>query len=75
MAIAFEPAEVKALTAAFDRICRELKLERKAEPVRGLVARKVIEFADHGSRSNELLGLINPDSPARFTGEPTQHCF
>jgi hypothetical protein len=53
---AFEPAEVEALTEAFERICRELKLARGVDDsMRELVARKVIGFAECGSRNQELV--------------------
>lgn len=52
---AFEPAEVEALTEAFERVCRELNLTHKSDPRRDLVARKVIEFAECGSRDPVLI--------------------
>ena len=52
---AFEPAEVEALTEAFERICRELNFTDKSDPMRDLVARKVVEFAECGSRDPVLI--------------------
>ena len=47
---AFEPSEIRALTEAFEAVCRELRLDRSNDPLRDLVARKVIGFAECGTR-------------------------
>jgi hypothetical protein len=68
---AFDPAEAQALAETFDRICRELKLESETDPVRELVARKVIEFAESNSRDPELIRafvLSEIQSISRHTG-------
>jgi hypothetical protein len=51
---AFDSAEIEGLTKAFENVCRELKLTRK-NPMRELVARKIIDFAERGSRDPELI--------------------
>jgi hypothetical protein len=55
---AFEPSEVKALTEAFERVCRELRLVQTEDPMRELVARKVIEFAERGMCDPALIRVF-----------------
>ncbi len=52
---AFEPAEIDALTEAFETICRALKLGKSKEALREKVAQKVIVFAELGERNPEKI--------------------
>jgi hypothetical protein len=47
---AFEPAAVDAMSAAFEDVCRTLGLAELSDPLRDMVAKKVIEFAQRGER-------------------------
>jgi hypothetical protein len=47
---AFEPAAIEAMSAAFEDVCRDLGLAERTDPLRDLVAKKVIEFAQRGER-------------------------
>ena len=52
---AFEPTQIEALVEAFNMVCREFKLESTSDPLRELVARKIIEFAEKGTTDLLLL--------------------
>jgi hypothetical protein len=47
---AFEPAAIDAMSVAFEDVCRTLGLAELSDPLRDLVAKKVIEFAQRGER-------------------------
>jgi len=47
---AFEPPAIKAMSAAFEDVCRALGLAERTDPLRDLVAKKIIELAQQGER-------------------------
>jgi hypothetical protein len=47
---AFDPDEVEAISAAFEDACRTLGLAERIDPLRDLVARKIIDCAQTGER-------------------------
>jgi hypothetical protein len=47
---AFEPAAIDAMSIAFEDVCRTLGLAELSDPLRDMVAKKVIEFAQRGER-------------------------
>jgi hypothetical protein len=51
----FDPAEVELLVAAYDRVCRTLSLADESDPLRTIVAMKVIYVARRGVRDPEDL--------------------
>jgi len=52
---AFEPAAIEAMSAAFEDVCRRLGLAERSDPLRDMVAKKVIEFAQRGERDQARL--------------------
>ena len=46
----FEPDHVAVMTAAFEDVCRELRLAQREDPIRDIVARAIIECAQTGER-------------------------
>jgi hypothetical protein len=52
---AFEPAAIDAMSAAFEEVCRTLGLAELSDPLRDMVAKKVIEFAQRGERGQARL--------------------
>ena len=46
----YDPSEIQALTTAFDQVCRELGLSLRSDPLRRVVARKIFENAESGTR-------------------------
>jgi hypothetical protein len=58
---AFEPDEIRLMTAAFEDACRVLGLADPTNPWRDIVAKKIIEAAQAGERDQDRLrerGLI-----------------
>jgi hypothetical protein len=47
---AFEPELITVMSAAFDQACRQLGLAETEDPLREIVARKIIECAQTGER-------------------------
>ena len=47
---AFDPQAVKALAAAYDDACAVLHVVDRADPRATIVAKKIIEHAQHGER-------------------------
>jgi hypothetical protein len=47
---AFEPEQVKVMTAAFEDVCRELGLAEREDPLRDMVAKAIVECAQTGER-------------------------
>ena len=45
---AFEPDRIAVMSSAFEEACRALGLAERTDPLRDLVARKVIELAQQG---------------------------
>jgi hypothetical protein len=54
----YDPSEVEALTRAFEQVCCELKLERKGDPLRVVVARKIFEIAERGMRDPNWIRIF-----------------
>lgn len=52
---AFEPEMIAVMSAAFEQACRELGLAATEDPLREIVARKIIECAQTGERNQERL--------------------
>ena len=52
---AFEPDRIELMSAAFQQACRELGLAETEDPLRELVARKIIECAQTGERDQARL--------------------
>ena len=52
---AFAPEQVETMGKAFDAACAELRLANIEDPVRELVAEKVVKYARGGVRDGELL--------------------
>jgi hypothetical protein len=46
----FEPDHVAVMTAAFEDVCRDLRLAQREDPLRDIVARAIIECAQNGER-------------------------
>ena len=54
----FEPEHIEAMGQAFEVVCSELKLAQRDDPLRDLVARKVIECAQRGEHDPERLARV-----------------
>ncbi len=52
---AFEPEVVRAMSVAFDDVCRSLKLRPRSDPAAEVVAKKIIELAQRGVRDPDAL--------------------
>lgn len=52
---AFEPDRITIMSAAFAQACRELGLADLQDPMREVVARKIIECAQTGERDQARL--------------------
>ena len=52
---AFEPDRIEIMSAAFQQACRELGLSDAENPLREIVARKIIECAQTGERDQTRL--------------------
>jgi hypothetical protein len=55
---AFEPSEVEALAEAFEIICGHLNVTLNNDPLRDLVARKVIDLAERGTRDPQDICVL-----------------
>jgi hypothetical protein len=55
---AFEPAAIEVMSAAFEDVCRTLGLAELSDPLRDMVAKKVIEFAQRGERDQARLAEL-----------------
>ena len=47
---AFQPEHVTVIAAAFEEVCRDLRLAVRDDPLRDIVARAIIECAEQGER-------------------------
>jgi hypothetical protein len=56
--LAFEPEAVKAMTLAFDEVVDGLRLAGKDDPVRYVVAKKILEFARRGESDPARLAAL-----------------
>ena len=52
---AFEPETIEVMSVAFEEACRLLGLAAVSDPLRELVARKIIECAQTGERDQARL--------------------
>ena len=52
---AFEPEHVKAMTTAFDEACHALGLANTDDPLREMVARKIIDIGMTGERDSRRI--------------------
>jgi hypothetical protein len=55
---AFEPKHIEAMGQAFEAVCSGLELTNRDDPLRDLVARKVIECAQRGEHDPERLARV-----------------
>jgi|tagenome__1003787_1003787.scaffolds.fasta_scaffold19788760_3 hypothetical protein len=46
----FEPEHIAVMTAAFEDVCRDLRLAEREDPIRDIVAKAIIECAQSGER-------------------------
>ena len=53
--LAFEPADIEAMSRALEAACAVLRLSKREEPLRQIVARKVVECAGTGERDPRVL--------------------
>ncbi len=53
---AFDPEAVRAMSTAFDNVCKTLQLRAGADPASEVVAKKIIELAQRGVRDPVALG-------------------
>jgi hypothetical protein len=53
--LTFEPAALEAMDRALEAACVVLRLSKREESLRQIVARKVIEYAVGGERDPEVL--------------------
>jgi hypothetical protein len=51
----FEPKHIEAMGLAFETVCSGLELTKRDDPLRDLVARKIIECAQRGEHDPERL--------------------
>jgi hypothetical protein len=54
----FDPKHIEAMGQAFEAVCSELKLTKRDDPMRDLVAHKVIECARRGEHDPERLCVL-----------------
>lgn len=52
---AFEPEVVRAMSVAFDDVCKSLRLRPRSDPASEVVAKKIIELAQRGVRDPAAL--------------------
>jgi hypothetical protein len=53
--LTFEPADIEAMNRALETACVMLRLSKREESLRQIVARKIIECAGAGERDPEVL--------------------
>lgn len=53
---AFDPEVVRAMSMAFDNVCKSLGLHGRSDPASEVVAKKIIELAQRGVRDPVALG-------------------
>jgi hypothetical protein len=51
----FEPEHAKAMTTAFDEVCRVIGLAVTDDPIRQLVARKIVDIGMTGERDSKRI--------------------
>jgi hypothetical protein len=47
---AFQPEHIAVMAAAFEDVCRDLRLAEREDPLRDIVARAIIDCAEKGER-------------------------
>lgn len=47
---AFQPEHIAVMSAAFEDVCRDLRLAERDDPLRDMVAKAIIECAQQGER-------------------------
>lgn len=52
----FDPEAVRAMSTAFDRVCKSLGLRAAADPAAEVIAKKIVELAQRGVRDPTALG-------------------
>ena len=52
---AFEPDHIEVMAQAFEAVCTKLHLAKRDDPLRDVVAEKVINWAKRGERNPERL--------------------
>jgi hypothetical protein len=52
---AFEPEHIEAMGQAFEAVCLKLYLAERDDPLRHVIAQKVIHWAKRGERNPERL--------------------
>jgi hypothetical protein len=63
----FDPKAIEAMNAAFEALCKSLRLSLRDDPITQIVARKVVEIAGAGEDDPQrmhdlvLLALKEPD--------------
>lgn len=67
----FEPKHIEAMGQAFDAVCSGLELSNRDDPLRDLVARKVIECAQRGEHDPERLARIVLSALKRLPAGPS----
>jgi hypothetical protein len=53
--LTFEPSDIEAMNRALEKACVMLRLSKREESLRQIVARKIIECAAAGERDPEVL--------------------
>jgi hypothetical protein len=51
----FDPETIEVMSIAFERMCRELKLVDRKDPVTEIVAKTIIALTESGERDPEVL--------------------
>lgn len=54
---AFDPETIQVLSSAFEKVCANLGLSDRADPMTELVAKQIIEAAQRGVRTDTVLCL------------------
>ncbi len=55
---AFDPDAIKAMTAAYDHLCVALHLVDAGDPLKEIIAKKIIEHAQRGERDAIALAQL-----------------
>jgi hypothetical protein len=69
----FDPEMVRIMGVAFENVCRELGLSGQREPLKRVVARTVIDFADANVRDvHRLTAAVMQQFQSRPAAKPTR---
>jgi len=68
---AFEPKLIEAMGQAFEAVCSGLELTKRDDPLRDLVARKIIECAQRGEHDPVRLARIVLSALQRLPAGPS----